>query len=201
MSAIKFRHTVDISTVVPLGIDLSRGHLGMEHTIILAEDLSLDVDSQLVGAIVVIIYADPGEERNPQNHFEQNAWIDHVVSKRKGLGRVLVEGAKAWLLTRREKIRRNNVYVGPCRDMEGFWLKCGFSKLFDDTAEEHTFSTFNKFDSDVLTITAAADNSIVSYTSKEGRSYTTEELMEHTDCGILMGAPLGKEFDREIAIN
>ena len=192
----------DLETVEELfqgrGDWLSRIQTGVEKIAFIAGN-----DDGPAGALLLAIYDNPAEDRNPQCHPDQRAWIEHVISRQPGTGRVLVKHALRWLHVSGRETGRANVYIGSCRGSNGFWLRCGFSFLRDELAEAHeALLVMRRGDQDdTVLIQISADQKLLGYKSALGLKYTDADLSEHTDCGLLMGAPLGESLDRELPLD
>jgi GNAT superfamily N-acetyltransferase len=135
--------------------------------------------------------------KSDEQYGDRQAWIELVSVDHTGhgYGRRLAEAALRWLREQSHQFDRQNVYVGACRTTEEFWGKIGFRRLVDETAGPELLYTHRG--DDQLAILISAYGTILGYDSRRKRHYTYDELLDHGDCGMLMGLPLGDDFDRE----
>lgn len=93
---------------------------------------------EIVGWCAVSIYSTENVQRKNVWDFEDNrersAWIDRIDSleKKKGTGRLLIDEAVRWILNNDKLvgITKQNLYVNSFCESIGFYLKCGFKRIY-----------------------------------------------------------------------
>jgi len=114
-------------------------------------------DDKMIGEVAVSIYSTDTLERKSVWIFGENenrsAWIDRIDSSVKGLGRILLEKAKEWVMSRIHLCQRKNLYVASLHDAVNFYRKCGYARIHTPQSQVDEDYTF-VYESEVANIMA-----------------------------------------------